>query len=442
MNIPLLNDENSITIPSNIQYAIGVDGINVRVEPAGTSPNVVYRIGDGTVHPEGWDNVDGNKYLDFYISTGAKGATGDKGEDGESAYNQAVDNGYIGTEQEFYDLLTNVSENAILAGQYKDEAYTYSINSANSATASANSATASASSATASEGFKDSAETAMSNAQTSETNASSSASASASSASQSSTSATSALGQANIATAQAVIATDKATEASDSATSASTSASNASDSATEAEGYANSINPVDLITKAEGNAGYLDTRYYTENEIDNSLLSKTNTSVYTPTLDYHPSTKKYVDDNTPVLETRLNTTDEEYVGQIVGEKILKQNGDNIKSQCTAWVNFDGTTTPPTIRDSFNVSDVVKSSSGRYVVYFEEDMDNTNYGISGSAFGFNASRGSSRVVSFASSSSAIYNDSKTIGYTRIDTFESTTSKNNSEDITVEIKGGKN
>lgn len=47
---------------------IHVDGVNTKVMPAGTPPTVVYRIGDGTVHPEGWDNVLDNEYLDFYLS--------------------------------------------------------------------------------------------------------------------------------------------------------------------------------------------------------------------------------------------------------------------------------------------------------------------------------------------------------------------------------------
>lgn len=46
--------------------------------------------------------------------------------------------------------------------------------------------------------------------------------------------------------------------------------------------------------------------------------------------------------------------------------------------CTAWVNFDGTTTPPTIRDSFNIVDVVRLATGTFVVYFKVAMDNKNY----------------------------------------------------------------
>jgi hypothetical protein len=48
-----------------------------------------------------------------------------------------------------------------------------------------------------------------------------------------------------------------------------------------------------------------------------------------------------------------------------------------KNACTAWVNFDGTTTPPTIKDSYNVSDVVKSGDVIEVVY-NQAMDNLDY----------------------------------------------------------------
>jgi len=108
-NFPTSGNETQINIPSNVQYAIGVDGINVKILPAGTSPNVVYRIGDGTVHPEGWENIDGNKYLDFYISTGATGATGEKGETGKSAYAQAVDYGLALTEQEWGNIIATIT---------------------------------------------------------------------------------------------------------------------------------------------------------------------------------------------------------------------------------------------------------------------------------------------------------------------------------------------
>ena len=40
---------------------------------------------------------------------------------------------------------------------------------------------------------------------------------------------------------------------------------------------------------------------------DDKVLTKTNTSSYTPTADYHPATKKYVDDQVGNINTVLAT---------------------------------------------------------------------------------------------------------------------------------------
>jgi hypothetical protein len=66
-----------------------------------------------------------------------------------------------------------------------------------------------------------------------------------------------------------------------------------------------------------------------------------------------------------------------YVDSISADSI---ECDNIrgKNSCTAWVNFDGTTTPPTIRDGYNVASVVRTATGRFDIYFEEEMDNNDY----------------------------------------------------------------
>ena len=73
----------------------------------------------------------------------------------------------------------------------------------------------------------------------------------------------------------------------------------------------------------------------------------------------------------------------EELPKIEYKDIVKANEFKGKNACTAWVNFDGTTTPPTIRDSFNVSSVVRTATGVYDVYFEKDMDNVSYVMSGS-----------------------------------------------------------
>lgn len=49
-----------------------------------------------------------------------------------------------------------------------------------------------------------------------------------------------------------------------------------------------------------------------------------------------------------------------------------------KNSCTAWVNFDGTTTPPTIKDSYNVSKIIDFGSGYTRIYFEEEMTTKVY----------------------------------------------------------------
>ena len=79
----------------------------------------------------------------------------------------------------------------------------------------------------------------------------------------------------------------------------------------------------------------------------------------------------------------------EELPKIEYKDIIKATEYRGKNACTAWANFDGSTTPPTIRDSHNISAVIKISTGIYDIYFEEPMDNLNY-------------------SFGQSVSAIYN----------------------------------
>ena len=46
--------------------------------------------------------------------------------------------------------------------------------------------------------------------------------------------------------------------------------------------------------------------------------------------------------------------------------------------CRAFVNFNGTTSPGTIRASFNVSSVTKNGTGDYTVNFTNSMADGNY----------------------------------------------------------------
>ncbi len=46
----------------------------------------------------------------------------------------------------------------------------------------------------------------------------------------------------------------------------------------------------------------------------------------------------------------------------------------------AWVNFDGTTTPPTIRASGNVSSVARNATGVFTINLTTAMPNANYSV--------------------------------------------------------------
>ena len=64
------------------------------------------------------------------------------------------------------------------------------------------------------------------------------------------------------------------------------------------------------------------------------------------------------------------------------------SGTQIGTLCRAWVNFNGVTTV-TVRASFNVSSVVRNSTGVYTINFSNAMSDANYCIPGTA-GINAS----------------------------------------------------
>jgi len=103
-----------------------------------------------------------------------------------------------------------------------------------------------------------------------------------------------------------------------------------------------------------------------------------------------------------------------------------------KNSCTAWVNFDGTTTPPTIRDSFNVSDVVRTTTGNYDVYFNESMDTTNY-VGAASAGASSNDPSDRNV-------ACYPTSTT--YCKLEVYATATIQVDTEVASLIIMGGKN
>ena len=58
------------------------------------------------------------------------------------------------------------------------------------------------------------------------------------------------------------------------------------------------------------------------------------------------------------------------------------NGTQVGTLCRAWVNFNGTTSPGTIRGSFNVTSVTKVGTGQYTVNFTNALPDANYAVTG------------------------------------------------------------
>ena len=78
------------------------------------------------------------------------------------------------------------------------------------------------------------------------------------------------------------------------------------------------------------------------------------------------------------MSTLTTTRVENSAGDGVDVAGLGKIEDTGKNICTAWVVFDGTTTPPTIIDSYNVSSVDRTTTGVYSINFTTAMDNTSY----------------------------------------------------------------
>jgi hypothetical protein len=51
---------------------------------------------------------------------------------------------------------------------------------------------------------------------------------------------------------------------------------------------------------------------------------------------------------------------------------------NVINGAKAWVNFNGTTSPPTIRAQYNVGSITKNATGQYTVNFTNAFADANY----------------------------------------------------------------
>jgi hypothetical protein len=64
-----------------------------------------------------------------------------------------------------------------------------------------------------------------------------------------------------------------------------------------------------------------------------------------------------------------------------GAGTASTSADNVINGCAkAWVNFNGTTSPGTIRASYNVTSVTKNGTGDYTVNFTNALTDANYAV--------------------------------------------------------------
>jgi hypothetical protein len=66
------------------------------------------------------------------------------------------------------------------------------------------------------------------------------------------------------------------------------------------------------------------------------------------------------------------------VAQTISNGTISTSSANVINGAKAWVNFDGTTSPGTIRAQYNVSSVTKNSTGNYTLNFTNALTDANY----------------------------------------------------------------
>lgn len=61
-----------------------------------------------------------------------------------------------------------------------------------------------------------------------------------------------------------------------------------------------------------------------------------------------------------------------------GSGVMKLQSNGVTTNALAWVNFNGTTSPGTIRSQYNVGSVTKNGTGDYTVNFTTTLSDANY----------------------------------------------------------------
>lgn len=102
------------------------------------------------------------------------------------------------------------------------------------------------------------------------------------------------------------------------------------------------------------------------------------------------TTGKLADGSVTTIKLATNAVDASKIQDltITTNKIADNQITNAKLDSTtrlriakAWVNFNGTTSPGTIRSSYNVSSVTKNGTGDYTINFTTALADVNYSVS-------------------------------------------------------------
>jgi hypothetical protein len=62
--------------------------------------------------------------------------------------------------------------------------------------------------------------------------------------------------------------------------------------------------------------------------------------------------------------------------------VIKVQSNGVTTNALAWVNFDGTTTPASIRAAYNISSVTRTATGFYTIAFLNSLADANYVAAG------------------------------------------------------------
>lgn len=66
-----------------------------------------------------------------------------------------------------------------------------------------------------------------------------------------------------------------------------------------------------------------------------------------------------------------------------GSGVIKVQSNGVTTNALAWVNFGYVASAVTVRAQYNVSSVVRNSTGNYTINFANALTDTNYVLSGS-----------------------------------------------------------